>query len=264
VTVAPPPPPLRRVPRAALAAWRKPGLCTAAGEASALRLTLGERFRSSDPDASAWTVHWDPRILAEGEPAVLSALEQAERWISGQLGVRTPRPEVFVYADRALMKASACINEDVVAFYDGALHLVAGSAELQQSVTHEYSHHALFGAGLFAPAWAQEGLAMQLADERWWREPQRLAALVDRPFSLTDMERVIPYKLPGAQAVAYYVQAAAQVQCLLLARRWQPRDLLAALLAGTAADALAYDLPELQQPRFLADCARERLLAPLQ
>jgi hypothetical protein len=160
----------------------------------------------------------------------------------------------FVYADQPLMKAGACINENVVAFYDGALHIVANRSDVLQSLLHEYTHHALFSAGLITPAWAQEGIAMNVAQERWWRDARYLQALVASPFSLERMDRTIAYKLPSEQALAFYVQSAAFVECLLQARKWALPDLLAALRAGAGSDSLTYDLLELDQSGFLLSC----------
>jgi hypothetical protein len=152
------------------------------------------------------------------------------------------------------MKAAACINENVVAFYDGALHIVANRNDVQQSLLHEYTHHALFSSGFITPAWAQEGIAMNVAQERWWRDDRYLQALVATPFSPEQMDRNIPYKLPSEQAVAFYVQSAALVECLLHERKWGLPDLLAALRAGASSDSLSYDLPELDRGTFLRSC----------
>jgi hypothetical protein len=95
---------------------------------------------------------------------------------------------------------------------------------------------------------------MSIAEERWWRDPRYLQALIANPFSLEQMDRTIPYKLPSEQAVAFYVQSAALVECLRQAHQWTPADLLAALRPGTSTDALTYDLPELDHPNFLPRC----------
>jgi hypothetical protein len=162
---------------------------------------------------------------------------------------------VYVYFDQQLMKAAACINDDVVAFYDGALHIVLGRADLQQSVTHEYAHHALFSSGLVGPAWAQEGIAMNLAGETWWRERPRLQALLQAPFTAQQMDELIPYKLRVDQAVSFYVQAALTVQCVLQRRGWSLQQLADTLRAGNGANAVSYALPELTESAFLSSCA---------
>ncbi|HEY2408539.1 MAG TPA: translation initiation factor IF-2, partial [Polyangiaceae bacterium] len=194
-----------------------PGLCSTRAEALATRDQLTANFRTYTVD-SAGTFYLDPRLPEGAESAVLPLLGQAETEVNAQLGLRPPAPIVFVYFDHELMKAAACINQDVVAFYDGALHLIAGRADLQQSVTHEYTHHALFSSGLRGPAWAQEGIAMTLARETWWQTPARLQALLQTPFSTEQMESAIPYKLPAEQAVSFYEQAALTVHCLLRTR----------------------------------------------
>jgi hypothetical protein len=243
-----------RVPFASLAAWSKPGLCAATSDAAQTRDSITAKFNVVEPDDGG-KLYLDPRLPAAADQPVLAVLRQAEVEVGRRLGLSSARPLVFVYADQSLMKAAACINEDVVAFYDGALHLVANRADLRQSLLHEYTHHALFSSGFIGPAWAQEGIAMSLAQERWWRDPRYLRALIADPFSLAEMDGTVPYKLPSEQAVAFYVQSAALVECLLQARKWSPADLLLALRAGAGADALTYELPELDQADFLRSCA---------
>jgi hypothetical protein len=174
--------------------------------------------------------------------------------VQGRLGLQPPAPPVFVYFDQELMKAAACINEDVVAFYDGALHLVVSRSDLQQSVTHELTHHALFTSGMVGPAWAQEGIAMLVAQETWWKAPARLQLLARSPFSAEQMEELIPYKLPADQAVTFYVQSALTVQCLLARRSWSLQQLAETLRHGSGPDSVSYDLPELQESSFLSNC----------
>ncbi len=89
------------------------------------------------------------------------------------------------------MKASACINEDVVAFYDGALHVVAGRPDLLASILHEYTHHALFSAGRDGTHLGTEGIAMNIARERWWRDAL-LASAPDEPFHMTTWTARLP------------------------------------------------------------------------
>ena len=95
---------------------------------------------------------------------------------------------------------------------------------------------------------------MNVAQERWWRDASYLQALIAHPFSLEQMEKTIPYKLPNEQALAFYVQSAALVECLLQARKWALPDLLAALRSGSSPDSLTYDLPELAERGFLLGC----------
>ena len=244
---------LRRVPFAALATWLKPGLCSESGDATATRDKLSEGFRVLD-GGERGQLHLDPRLPEGAEGAILGLLEQARSITIRGLGASPPPPQVYVYFDEQLLKAAACINENVVAFYDGALHLVAGRADLPASVVHEYTHHALFSSGLMGPAWAQEGMAMSAAGEIWWRSPERIQALLQLPFSADQMDRTIPYKLPSQQAVSFYVQSALTVECLKKRRAWSLGQLADALRAGNASDSLSYDLPELAQRSFLSDC----------
>jgi hypothetical protein len=243
------------VPLAALAAWSKPGLCSSSPEAAAARDTVTRSFRVWD-GAERGKFYLDPRLPADAELPVLSYLDQAENETSKRLGLRPARPVVFVYFDQQLMKAAACINEDAVAFYDGSLHVVANRSDVLQSILHEYTHHALFSAGMVGPAWAQEGIAMNIAHESWWRDPQLLRALLSNRFDQEDMDQSIPYRLPPQQAVAFYVQSAALVECVLRKRSWELKELFVALRAGSdvGAGTLTYDLPELAQSSFLRDC----------
>ncbi|HEX7453127.1 MAG TPA: hypothetical protein VF294_12610, partial [Polyangiaceae bacterium] len=245
----------RSLPLVALAAWSKPGLCSSSPEAAAARDTITRSFRVWD-GAERGKFYLDPRLPADAELPILGYLDQADNEISTRLGLRPARPIVFVYFDQQLMKAAACINEDAVAFYDGALHIVATRSDVLQSVLHEYTHHALFSSGMVGPAWAQEGIAMNIAHETWWRDPKLLQALLSNGFDQEDMDRSIPYKLPPQQAVAFYVQSAALVECVLRKRRWGLKELFAALRAGAdvSGGTLTYDLPELAQSSFLREC----------
>jgi hypothetical protein len=252
-------PPSRSAPRnltlSALAAWSKPGLCTASPEAAGVRETVISTFRLSD-SSELGKLYLDPRLPDGAEAPISSDLAEAEGELVKRLGLRPPRPVVFIYFDQQLMKAAACINEDAVAFYDGALHIVAGRSDVLQSVLHEYTHHALFSSGVIGPAWAQEGIAMNVARETWWRTPRLLQALLAAPFAQDDMDRMIPYKLAPEQAVAFYVQSAALVECVLRRRNWQLPQLAQALRSGTnlGSGSLSYDLPELAERSFLRDC----------
>ena len=100
------------------------------------------------------------------------------------------------------------------------------------------------------------------AREHWWREGRFLQALVDHPFGMDEMDRAVPYKLNPEQAVAFYVQSAALVECVMRERRSSLRELFEALSARTTADSVSYDIPELDGRSFLSDCI-ERGLNPL-
>ena len=245
----------RQVPVAALAVWSKPGLCASSSESSAARGKVASSFRLVDA-AERGKLYLDPRLPAGSEEAVFRYLDIADGETLKQLKLQPARPVVFAYFDQQLMRAAACINGDAVAFYDGALHIVASRADVLQSVVHEYTHHALFSAGMVGPAWAQEGIAMHVAGERWWHDRQLLQTLLDRPFGMDDLDRSIPYKLAPPQAVTFYVQSAVLVECVLRERKWDLRQLFDALQinASGSAGAPTYDLPELEQSSFLRAC----------
>lgn len=243
----------RRVLLAPLAAWSKPGLCSTSADAEATRETLTASFRRFHDEANG-QLYLDPRLPEGAESALLPLLAQARTVVELRLGLLPQPPPTFVYSDQQLMKGAACINEDVTAFYDGALHLVANRSDLQQSVTHEFTHHALFSSGLGGPAWAQEGIAMLVAQETWWRAPARLQALARLPFSPEQMDDLIPYKLSSDQAVTFYVQSALTVHCLMARRGWSLQQLFEALRGGSGVDSISYDLPELQEASFVNSC----------
>lgn len=142
------------------------------------------------------------------------------------------------------------------AYYDGALHVVASDPDLEASVLHEYTHHALMSSGLLGPAWAQEGIAMNIAREAWWQNRRVLQPLLDEPFGIDTLDDVIPYKLPADRAVQFYAESAALVACVLASRQWELYALFKALQAGAAGsnDSVDYDLPELEQPAFWRAC----------
>jgi hypothetical protein len=243
----------RQVLLAPLTEWSMPGLCATPYDAVAIREKLTENFRLLPMEGSERLL-LDPRLPDGAEAGVVKAIDEARIAARRSLGLSPLPPPVFVYFDRQLMKAAACINEEVVAFYDGALHVVAGRDDLEISVTHEYAHHALMSSGLRGPAWAQEGIAMIVAGETWWQRPSRLEALLQEPFASDDMDRVIPYKLPADQAVLFYVQAALTVQCICHLRGWSLRDLADRLRAGHGSGSVSYDLPELEQSSFVSHC----------
>jgi hypothetical protein len=96
---------------------------------------------------------------------------------------------------------------------------------------------------------------MLVARETWWQAPARLQALARTPFSPEQMEALIPYKLPSDQAVAFYVQSALTVQCLLARRSWSLQQLAETLRSGSSPDSVSYDLPELQESSFVSNCS---------
>jgi len=253
-------PATRQVQLTSLAAWSQPGLCADSTEAAAARQTVTTRFRAFGDDERG-LFHLDPRLTPDAYPTLLQYIEDAEREISTRLRLQVLRPEVFVYFDTTLMQAAACINGDVAAYYDGALHVVDNRNDTRSSTIHEYTHHALMSSGLVGPAWAQEGIAMLIADEDWWLDRGRLEHLALHPFSLDVMEQTIPYRLPPEQAVAFYVQAAATVACVLSEQGSTLRALVDALRAGTdpARDALSYERPRLDSAAAWRKCT-ERLL----
>jgi hypothetical protein len=238
-----------------LRVWTQPGLCSDhVADSEEVRQSLRKRFRAWDA-GELGRLFLDPRLPDSARQAVSEQLEQSQQAVRAVLRLDPDWPEVFVYADVKLLRVSACVNEEVVAFYDGALHVVGNDKDLAASITHELTHHALMNAGLRGPAWAQEGIAMHAADERWWRDRARLARLKVEALGLESMEESIPYKLSTDQALMFYVEAAAMVQCVLASKHWALHELVAALRGSL--DAIT-DVRELTNPALLEGCVLER------
>jgi hypothetical protein len=246
---------IRRLDLTVIRRWQQPGLCQQANRASAARRVTMSRFRRVDwpPDALLFL---DPRLFRSTQKTLLESLEVAEREIAEQLAIRPSRPDVFAYRDTALLLAGSCANDGVVAYYDGNLHVVATHADVQESITHEYTHHALMTAGLIGPAWAQEGIAMNVARETWWQTPEWLERVAAQPFSLEVMERTVPYTMSSEEALSFYVQAGAMVRCAILAEPEGLRGLVQRLRAGAWGGSLEYELPPLADPSALGACVR--------
>jgi len=244
----------RQVNVVQLQVWSEPGMC-GGGEGAAARESLSANFQFWDGgDRGQFRV--DPRLPLESISPILGYLDDAERVVAARLKLRVPRPETFLYFDQRLLRAAACINSEVVAYYDGSMHVVPGDADVRTSVIHEYTHHVLFSSGLMGPAWAQEGMAMNLAQEMWWMDRRWLTALLDHPFGMDDLDERVPYKLVPEQALQFYAQSAALVACVLDRHHWEPDALLAALLQGanSGGGTLSYELPEVEYPSFLRGC----------
>jgi hypothetical protein len=129
-------------------------------------------------------------------------------------------------------------------------------------VLHEFTHHALMTAGVIGPAWLQEGMAMHVARETWWRRPELLQRLLDRPFGLSTMETMVPYTLENDQAVLFYVQAAAMVECTTREPDSTLSGLLSELDVQQADESLDYGLPARAELAALRECVRELMLEP--
>jgi hypothetical protein len=248
----------RRVELASLRARRQPGLCNDPGDAIEAREALMRHFRHVDWDGEP-LLYIDPRLAEGAHLALIAQLEDAEQTARAALRAVVSRPEVFAYFDAQLLLAAACTNDDVVAYYDGALHVVPSDADVRQSVVHEYTHHVLMSRGFIAPTWAQEGIAMNVAQESWWRGRQWLERVMDSPFSLAEVEVAIPYTMRSDQAVLFYVQSAAMVTC---AARDQPdgvAGLVRSLYDEHPGDESSYELPERADPSEWRACFKSLL-----
>jgi hypothetical protein len=245
---------VRHVEYTVVSRWQHPGLCATDNEGLDVREVMKARFRQMEWGGGA-RLFLDPRLLEGADERLRNELATAERETRVQLALQPPRPDVFAYQDTALMLAAACTNDDVVAYYDGDVHVVLTHADVSQSVIHEYTHHALQTAGIVGPAWAQEGIAMTVARETWWRQRGWLERVASRPFSIDAMESAVPYTLSSEQALAFYVQAAAMVACAVHDRPKGLLDMVQALRLPSTGGDLDYDLPPLAEPRAFRACS---------
>jgi hypothetical protein len=248
----PAPAPARRVSITVLEARTQPGLCKGSSEAVDARAALVARFHAFSRDGAS-LLYLDPRLEPRAHVGLVADLEQAESELSRVLQLVPPRPDVFAYYDTRLLLAGGCTNDDVVAYYDGALHVVPSHDDVAQSILHEYTHHALTAAGLLGPAWAQEGIAMHMAGETWWRGGW-MTRVLERPFSLEVMESAVPYTLRSDQAGLFYAQSAAMVACAVRDDPRGLRGLVESLAAGNDHGDLSYQLPSAAAPLAWRSC----------
>lgn len=89
-------------------------------------------------------------------------------------------------------------------------------------------------------------------------DPRWLAALLDHPLAIDDLDERVPYKLVPEQALEFYAQSAALVACVLERRHWGLDALFAALgqRANDGGETLIYELPEVEFPSFLRGCVQ--------
>ncbi len=247
----PEPAPTRRVSLSVLEARTQPGLCKGSSDAVDARDALIARFRPLRWDGAA--LYLDPRLEPSAYPRLIADLMHAEGELRRVLQLAPPRPDVFAYYDTQLLLAAVCTNENVVAYYDGALHVVPSHDDVETSILHEYTHHALTAAGLLGPAWAQEGIAMHMAGENWWRGGWT-ARVLERPFSLEVMESAVPYTLRSDQAGLFYAQSAAMVACAIRDDPRGLRGLVESLATGNDRGELSYQLPSAAAPSAWRSC----------
>lgn len=249
---APEPAPTRRVSITVLESRTQPGLCKGSSDALDAREALVARFHAVSWDGAS-LLYLDPRLEPRAHVGLVADLEHAESELSRVLQLVPPRPDVFAYYDTRLLLAGGCTNDGVVAYYDGALHVVPSHDDVAQSILHEYTHHALTAAGLLGPAWAQEGIAMHMAGETWWRGGW-MTRVLERPFSLEVMESAVPYTLRSDQAGLFYAQSAAMVACAIRDDPRGVRGLVESLAAGNDHGDLSYQLPSAAAPLAWRSC----------
>lgn len=216
--------------------WGTPGLCgDDAGEAAARRQALLDGF--VDRSRDGLTIRADPDIAPSVIQAIGALAAAAPRAVYGAAGAGAEPPAIYIYRNLEELRRHACVSAESTAYYDGAIHLAGGPpvdvGELRANIVHEYVHHALVSAGVRAPMWLQEGLAMEAAGERWWMDP-RLALLTwaeqgqHLPFSA--MVDAFPHSADPEFARAAYFESVVMVRAVAAVRGGRVNELIRALV----------------------------------
>ncbi len=187
--------------------WSDTGLCEEAAPALKARATVRDKFRHEVTKSGEYFI--DPKLEISAE-RLEPMVEQARRLVKQFFQLEPPAVALYVYRDGKLLQATSCVPDHVIAYYDGAIHIVWQDVEavVAESVAHEFVHHALFSEKIFTPMWLHEGAAILLAGEEWWRSPERIDTLDRAPLPLGWMVPAFPYKSSEELALRVYTQAA--------------------------------------------------------
>ncbi len=149
-----------------------PGLC----EERKAREALVEGFRRIDLAEGVIVI--DPMLPEEIIVRVGATLRVARERVAELIApsAEVSSPSVVVYRSLNQMRSVSCVNTSAYGYYDGAIHLSGnpngGAIQLEQTVLHEFVHHVLLQQGVRLPMWLSEGIAMLVANERWWEQPE--------------------------------------------------------------------------------------------
>jgi hypothetical protein len=192
----------------------------------------------------------DPSAVRRIARLVFSGKED----VQGATGLRVAPPTVYVHRDLATLRKYSCLPSNAVAFYDGAIHLPDWSKneeledEVERSVLHEYTHHALLSAGIREPIWFQEALAMRVA-----REPWRNFDITPPGLELRDMVEGFAHTASAKAAERFYGQAYQMLEFLQglcgNAVGCETRQLVKALAEGAPASTFFQDSISVRAPR---------------
>jgi hypothetical protein len=199
--------------------WQLPALCPDGSDRRGARAALLADFRRLPGEAR--DIHLDPDLGDELGRLVAGFLSRAEEEAGELLGLHAPHPEVYVYEDVAALQRTSCVNGAGVAYYDGALHVapIGDASELYRSVAHEYVHHLLTTARIQEPMWLQEGVAMFVAGEQWWRHGSVWDRMRREPMPFAHLVWAFPHGGDDEEfALLAYTQAAAMVQFVVALR----------------------------------------------
>lgn len=215
--------------------WGQPGLCgdEPLEKLAARRARLLSSF-AVVKRAGALVFH-DPEAPISTVDAVGRSLTVGRRVMGELLGARgdVEPPVFYVYASVEQLRDVACVNTATQGYYDGAIHLHATDATLEQTVIHEYTHHVLNTLGVQKPMWFHEGLAMWAAAEDWFTHPELgLAAwLRTNHLPFESLTEAFPHTSDELFASAAYYQSYMMVR--FIARQRSYAWFVQGLLDGT-------------------------------
>ncbi|MDF3066928.1 MAG: hypothetical protein K0R38_2529 [Polyangiaceae bacterium] len=199
-------------------------------------------------------VHFDFAVAPSVALHIARVVFGASLDVHRATGLRVPPPAVYVHRDLVTLRSYSCLPSNAVAFYDGAIHVPDPSKdegleiEIRRSVVHEYTHHALFSAGIREPIWFQEGLAMHVALEPW-----RNFDITPPGLDMRDMVTGFPHTAPPKLSERFYGQAYQMLELLQSLCGPQPdcdnRQLVKALVEGAPAATFFEDMIAARAPR---------------
>lgn len=189
-------------------------------------------------DGAAYPVLHDPSVDRNVLKDVQEGLDYAVREFPLRYLEAKPAPMTYVYKDVEQLQGVSCVNKATVGYYDGAIHVASDRRytrwRIKETIVHEYMHHLLIERGVALPMWLHEGLAMQHAQEDWWKDSS--LGLVDwlatRHIPFEAMTAAFPYTSDEKFALAVYYQSYMMVQFAQAGRRGDAR--MAALIEGLA------------------------------
>jgi len=192
--------------------WGQKGFCRTkdaarVAERSALLATFVPAEGSAD------LVFYEPSV----SPRAVRSVQQAFDLSVPRLPVGTLKskstPKTYVYKDIEQMRSVSCVNKAAIGYFDGAIHVVGdsryGLSRIRVTIIHEYVHFLLLERGIRLPMWLHEGMAMEFARERWWKDPTLglMQWLLEQHIPFGAMATAFPSTADEKFALAAYYQS---------------------------------------------------------